>query len=58
MIKPEEFENGIFLALTNNVEAMAHFSVGLGGRSVSLVKVQGVLWLPLNKQGFMSWTPS
>ena len=53
MIKPEDFENGMFLALTNNVEAIAQFSVGLGGRMVSLVKVQGVLWIPLNKKGMM-----
>lgn len=54
MIKAEEFENGIVLALTNNVEAIAHFSVGMGGRTVEMRKVLGFVWVPLNKQGFLS----
>lgn len=51
MIKPEEFENGFFLALDNSVEAMAHLSVGTGGKAMSLRKVRGVFWCPLDKQG-------
>lgn len=53
MIKSEDFENGVILALTNNVEAIAHFTIGMGGRTQDLKKAQGFAWVPLNKQGFL-----
>ncbi len=54
MIKPEEFENGAWIALENNVKPLAIYSVGLGGRTIALKKVQGVYFVPLDENGFVS----
>lgn len=51
MIHPEEFENCALYALTNNIKEIAHFSVGIGGRTRNLVKVSAVLVVPLDENG-------
>jgi hypothetical protein len=54
MLKAEEFENCKLLAIKNNVKALAHFSVGMGGRSQELVQVASVLVVPLDEFGMVS----
>ena len=54
MIKAEEFENCLLLAISNNVQPIAKFGVGMGGRTQSLVKVSSVLVIPLDEHGLLT----